>query len=162
MRPATVARLGLDRSTNSPVVILQDAGGDRVLPIWIGVPEASAIALELQGAKAPRPMTHDLLKSVLGGLGGTLRHAAITKVEQNTFHAELLVARGDDLFTIDARPSDAIALALRVKAPILVADHLFDGTGEPTEAADALPLSPDELKRRLEALDPEDFGRFQP
>jgi bifunctional DNase/RNase len=160
MITATVARLGLDRSTNSPVVILQEAGGDRVLPIWIGVPEASAIALELQHARPPRPMTHDLLKTLLVGLGGELRHAAITRVEQNTFYAELLVVRGDQLFTIDARPSDAIALALRAKAPILVADALF--AGDAATAGDAAPPSADELKRRLEGLDPEDFGRFQP
>ena len=163
MKLVTVARLGIDQSTNSPVVILQEAGGDRVLPIWIGAPEASAIALELQGAKPERPMTHDLLRTLLVGLGGELRQVAITRVHQNTFYAELLVARNDELFTIDARPSDAIALALRAKAPIVIAESLLIGEdGMATQGGDESALTPEELKRRLEGLDPQDFGRFQP
>jgi bifunctional DNase/RNase len=165
VREVRVARLGLDRATNSPVVVLQAQEDDRVLPIWIGVAEASAIALELQGVKPPRPLTHDLLKQLLTGLGGTLRRVVIADVRDNTYFAELIVTRDDALFAVDARPSDAIALALRLHAPILAADHLLQDPDEPRTDApppDGGGLSPDELKQYLEGLDPQDFGRFQP
>ena len=164
MREVRVARLGLDRATKSPVVILQAQDDGRVLPIWIGVAEASAIALELQGVKPPRPLTHDLLKQLLTGLGGSLRRIVIADVRDNTYYAELVVTRDDALFAVDARPSDAIALALRLHAPILVADHLLQDPEEPRPSGppDGGGLSPDELKQYLEGLDPQDFGRFQP
>jgi hypothetical protein len=126
MIEVTVAHLGLDRSTNAPVVILREKGGARILPIWIGPAEASAIAMEMQGMKAPRPMTHDLLKQVVTGLGAELRRLVIADVRDNTYYAELHLARGgDDRFLIDSRPSDGIALALRLRAPGADPRHRF-------------------------------------
>ncbi|MBL8987100.1 MAG: bifunctional nuclease family protein [Gemmatimonadetes bacterium] len=160
----TVAHLGLDRMTNTPVVVLKEDGGDRTLQIWIGAPEANAIALELRGEKPARPMTHDLLKSMVQGLGGTLRRVTITGLKDNTYFAELLVFRGEHPFEIDARPSDSIALALRFDAPIFVAEDLFrtDDDGPSGSAAGPDQADPDALKRFLSKLDPEDLGRFQP
>ena len=108
-----VMRLGLDRSTNSYVVILQEKGGARLLPIWIGQPEAESIVIEMNKLKRERPLTHDLCKNLIIGMGGTLRRVNITKVENRTFYAELHIARNSGAVHIDARPSDSIAIALR-------------------------------------------------
>jgi uncharacterized protein len=158
-----VAHLGLDQNTNSPVVLLKERDGERVLPIWIGPAEASAIAMELQGVKAQRPMTHDLLKHVIVGLGGELRRVTITNVRDNTYFAELLIRRDEQMVQIDARPSDSIALALRLHAPIYTSDDLLDQSG--TESSPPAPerrLDAESLKQYLEKLDPQDFGRFTP
>lgn len=160
----TVAHLGLDRSTNTPVVILREEGGERTLPIWIGAPEANAIAMEMRGEKAARPMTHDLLKQLLIGLGGELRRVAITQLRESTYLAELLVEREGRLFELDARPSDSIALALRADAPIFVNEDLLERNG-PDDGAGGEPSpggDPQALKRFLSKLDPQDLGRFQP
>lgn len=158
-----VAHLGLDQNTNSPVVLLKERDGERVLPIWIGPAEASAIAMELQGVKAQRPMTHDLLKHVIVGLGGELRRVTITNVRDNTYFAELLLRRDGQMVQVDARPSDSIALALRLRAPIFTSDDLLDHSG--TDAGLPAPerrLDAESLKQYLEKLDPQDFGRFTP
>ncbi|HEY7686404.1 MAG TPA: bifunctional nuclease family protein [Gemmatimonadales bacterium] len=161
-----VAHLGLDRTTNTPVVILQEQGGDRVLPIWIGPAEASAIAMELAGMKFARPLTHDLLKLVIVGLGADLRKVIITQVKDNTYFAELHIYRGDAVVNIDARPSDSIAVALRLKAPIFTSDDLLENTAIDTSelATEGGPqaLDADALKNYLQNLDPEDFGKFTP
>jgi bifunctional DNase/RNase len=160
-----VAHLGLDRSTNTPVVILQEKDGERVLPIWIGPAEASAIAMELAGVKFSRPLTHDLVKQVIVGLGGELNRVIITRVEENTYYAELQIHRNDHVVQVDARPSDSIAVALRLDAPIFTEDDLLDLTSIDTvESSMTEPGEPDEdsLKRYLENLDPEDFGKFTP
>jgi bifunctional DNase/RNase len=163
MIEVTVAHLGLDRSTNTPVVILREKEGARVLPIWIGPAEASAIAMELQGMKAQRPLTHDLLKQVIIGLGGDLRRVVISAVKENTYFAELLIRRDDHVFQVDARPSDSIALALRLSAPIFTSDQLLDQAGVETEEPGPDPsLEADKLKQYLEKMDPQDFGRFNP
>lgn len=159
-----VTHLGLDRATNTPVVILQEEGGERTLPIWIGAPEANAIAMELRGEKPARPMTHDLLKEVLVGLGGELRRVTITQLRDNTYLAELLVFRGGQIFEVDARPSDSIALALRTEAPIFVNEDLLERNGQGEQGPSAPPEGgdPQALKRFLSKLDPQDLGRFQP
>lgn len=161
-----VAHLGLDRTTNTPVVILQEQGGERVLPIWIGPAEASAIAMELAGMKFARPLTHDLLKLVIVGLGADLRKVIITQVKDNTYYAELHIYRGDAVVNIDARPSDSIAVALRLKAPIFTSDDLLENTAIDTSelATEGGPqaLDADALKNYLQNLDPEDFGKFTP
>jgi bifunctional DNase/RNase len=162
-----VAHLGLDRTTNTPVVILQEREGERVLPIWIGPAEASAIAMELAGVKFARPLTHDLLKQVVVGLGAELRKVIITQVKDNTYYAELHIYRGDTVIQIDARPSDSIALALRLKAPIFTSETLLAVTAVDTgegsgDAAGPTPLDTDALKAYLQNLDPEDFGKFTP
>ena len=159
----SVAQLGLDRTSNTPVVILREEDGDRTLQIWIGAPEANAIALELRGEKPLRPMTHDLLKQVMLGLGGELRRVSITGLKENTYFAELLVYRGEQAIQIDARPSDSIALALRFSAPIFVNEELLNPDGDATPPSTTPPESEaDALKKFLSRLDPEDLGRFQP
>jgi bifunctional DNase/RNase len=157
-----VAHLGLDRTTNTPVVVLQEEEGERTLPIWIGAPEANAIALELQGVKPERPLTHDLMKLLVAGLGGELRRVVISGLRENTYLAELLIYRGGEVFEVDARPSDSIALALRMHAPIFSNDDLLDRTTKGDESPPTEPASdPDALKRFLEKLDPQDLGRFR-
>lgn len=160
----SVAQLGLDRTSNTPVVILREEGGARTLQIWIGAPEANAIALELRGEHPPRPMTHDLIKNMVVGLGGELRRVTITGLKENTYFAEILVYRGQEPCQIDARPSDSIAIALRFQAPIYVNEELLrpDGDGTPPERPEPPEPPADALKRFLSQLDPEDLGRFQP
>ncbi len=158
-----VAHLGLDRTSNAPVVILQEKDGKRVLPIWIGPSEASAIAMELAGVKFSRPLTHDLLKQVILGLGGELRRVLITSVRENTYYAELHIYRNGDVVQVDARPSDSIAIALRLKAPIFSAGTLLDSAPTTVDTApEEGPLDAESLKTYLQNLDPEDFGKFLP
>jgi bifunctional DNase/RNase len=167
-----VQSLGLDRSSNTPVVILQESDGTRVLPIWIGPSEASSIAMELAGMKFSRPLTHDLFTSIIRGLGGELRRVIITRVVDNTYFAELHIHRGSEVFSVDARPSDSIAIALRAGAAIYTSDDLLDDmpieivdTEFDTDEEEARPqggLSAEELKDYLRRLNPEDFGRFRP
>ena len=159
-----VAHLGLDRTTNTPVVILQEKEGERVLPIWIGPAEASAIAMELAGVKFARPLTHDLLKQLIVGLGARLNRVLITQVKENTYYAELDVRREDHVIQIDARPSDSIAIALRLNAPIFTQEDLLELTSVDTGEAgkDTNALDADSLKTYLQNLDPEDFGKFTP
>jgi len=163
MIEVSVAHLGLDRTTNTPVVILREKDGSRVLPIWIGPAEASAIAMEMQGVKPPRPMTHDLLKSVIVGLGADLRRVTISAIKDKTYFAELLLHRDDHLFQLDARPSDSIALALRLNAPIFTESELLEQTAvEEGEGAPDHSLDAEKLRQHLEKMDPQDFGRFTP
>jgi uncharacterized protein len=171
-----VQSLGLDRSNNNPVVILQEDEGERILPIWIGPGEASAIAMQLADWSFSRPLTHDLLVSVLSGLGGSLERVIITRVVDNTYFAELIIQRNGDLISVDARPSDSIAVALRLKSRIFVEETLLEqATVEiaedesvPLDAEDTGPASakpegtPEDLKEYLKKLNPEDFGRFMP
>lgn len=172
-----VQSLALDRSTNTPVVILQELDGERVLPIWIGPGEASAIAMQLADMEFTRPLTHDLICSVLKGLGGALQKVIITKVESSTYYAELIVRRNGEVFSLDARPSDSIAVALRVEARIFAQEDLLEeATIEIADDESAAELSfgtqdagpeqhsmgPEELKEHLRRLNPEDFGRFTP
>lgn len=174
-----VQSLALDRTTNTPVVILQELDGERVLPIWIGPGEASAIAMQMAEMEFSRPLTHDLICSVLSGLGGALQKVIITKVQKSTYFAELIVRRNGELITVDARPSDSIAVALRVDARIFAdADLLEEATIEIAEGetgfdaevdvdlTDAVgpdvEMGPEELQAHLRRLNPQDFGRFTP
>ena len=171
-----VQSLALDRTTSTPVVILQELNGGRVLPIWIGPSEASAIAMQLADMEFSRPLTHDLLCSVLKGLGGALQKVIITKVESSTYYAEMIVRRNGEVFSLDARPSDSIAVALRVAARIFAQESLLEEatieiadeetTGGELEAkpdlSQAEAMGPEELKEHLRRLNPEDFGRFTP
>ena len=181
MIEVTVSRLGLDSSTNSYVVVLQERDGTRLLPIWIGQPEAESIVMHMHNVKRARPLTHDLVRSLIVGMGAQLRRVQITRVEKSTYYAELHVQRGSELVQIDARPSDSIAVALRLSAPIFAAESLLvdpgeeaeegeelDTGGEPdlglpdSEARDDAELSAEQLKAYLENLRPEDFGKFNP
>jgi bifunctional DNase/RNase len=175
-----VSRLGLDSATGSYVVVLQERGGTRLLPIWIGQPEAESIVRHMHNVKGPRPFTHDLVRSLIVGMGAQLRRVHITRVEKSTYYAELQIQRGETLVHIDARPSDSIAIALRLAAPIFVADDLLvepdDEEEEESETPDVessgdtpgianeseAELSADQLKNYLENLRPEDFGKFNP
>lgn len=171
-----VQSLGLDRVSSVPVVILQESDGERVLPIWIGPGEASAIAMELAKMKFSRPLTHDLLVSVLGGLGGALQKVIISRVEENTYFAEMIIRRNGELISIDARPSDSIAIALRMEAQIFAHEELLERTSiEVSEDHSVVEfdaselglesdpeLAAEELKEYLRKLAPEDFGRFTP
>ena len=124
MVEVTVAHLGVERTTNTPIVVLQEKDGDRVLPIYIGPNEANAIAMELADVKFERPLTHDLLQQVIVGLGATLRRVVVTRVEKSTYYAELEIHRDDHVVQIDARPSDSIAVALQLKAPIFTREEV--------------------------------------
>ncbi len=178
MKEVTVQSLGLDRSSNTPVVILQEKDGSRVLPIWIGPGEASAIAMELAGMNFSRPLTHDLMTSAIRGLGGSLTRVLITRVVDNTYYAEMIIARDGEYFSLDARPSDSIAMALRMDATIYTSDDLLEDTSieisenadfddEPIDLESELSGEeeeppPEDLKEYLRRLHPEDFGRFTP
>ncbi|MYA34118.1 MAG: bifunctional nuclease family protein [Gemmatimonadales bacterium] len=174
MREVAVASLGLDKTTGAPVVILKEKDGERFLPIWIGPGEASAIAMELAGVQFTRPLTHDLFNAVVRGLDSTFVRVLITKVVDNTYYASLVFQREDEFISIDARPSDSIALALRAGVPIHAAESLLDASAfevEETGVADGEAPSPgtgpsraleEPLSDYLKGLDPEDFGRFEP
>lgn len=168
MIEVVVSRLGLDSSTQSYVVILQEKEGQRLLPIWIGQPEAESIVMQMHNIKRVRPLTHDLCKSLIVGLGGTLQKVHITRVEKNTYYAELHIARGGEVVQIDARPSDSIAIALRLAAPIFASDALLSDV-QIEESSDTFDveslkntseLNAEQLKEYLERLRPEDFGKF--
>jgi len=180
-----VSRLGKDAATDAFVVVLQERDGERILPIWIGRPEAESIAAHLNGVHRERPMTHDLVRSLIVSLGATLQSVRVTRVEGSTFYAQMHLERGGEQIVVDARPSDSIAIALRFEAPILASADLLaeyeapsaeaaDAAGESdADADDAIPDEPylqnvtdeelresERLKRHLESLRPEDFGKF--
>lgn len=162
-----ILRLGLDRASNSYVVILQEKGGDRILPIWIGQAEAEAIVIEMHQIHRERPMTHDLCKQIIVQLGAKLRHVQITRVASRTYYAELHLASRDGSVVVDARPSDSIAIALRFSAPMYAHESLLTDAvieeveSEPAEGPQTYkPMSPEELKAYLENMRPEDFGKF--
>ncbi len=122
----SVSKLVLDESLHNPVVVLREIRGKRVIPIWIGHAEASAIAFALENIKPERPFTHDLLKSVIEGMEGKVKKIVINDLDNNTFFARIIIEMDSKLISIDARPSDSIALALRVNAPIFVADEVME------------------------------------
>ncbi|HYW50764.1 MAG TPA: bifunctional nuclease family protein [Gemmatimonadaceae bacterium] len=168
-----VARLGVDSAANTYVLVLRELHGPRVLPIWIGQPEAESIVMELQSVPRERPLTHDLVKQIVLGLGATVRRVVISRVERGTYFAELQLQRDDALVSVDARPSDSIAIALRTGAAIFAADDLLvtledeDQPLEPpskfdSERSTGTDMSPDELKAYLQRLRPEDLGKFMP
>jgi bifunctional DNase/RNase len=158
MIEAKVNGLALDMTTNSPVVILSSSDSDRLLPIWIGHYEALAIAMELSGVSSRRPLTHDLLKSVITTMGGKVQKVEVTELKEQTFYAKIYVEVNSSILEIDARPSDSIALALKSKVPLYVAEELFQlkrGDKDTPDLSD-----PDTLKERLKRINPEDFGRY--
>ena len=162
-----VATVALDQKNQSPVVILKDAMGDRQVPIWIGHPEASVIAMELAGRKFPRPLTHDLMISVLKGLKAKVTKVEICDLVEGTFFAKVHIEKDNDILCVDARPSDSIALALKSKAKIYADAKLFSSeidsllasagaTGDSSGEQRA-----EELREFIENLDPKDFGKFR-
>ena len=163
MVEVVVARLGLDSTTDSFVVILRERQGTRLLPIWIGRPEAESIAMELNHVPYERPMTHDLCTTVVRALGGVLERVVITRMQQRTFFAELHLQCAAGPQIVDARPSDSIAMALRCQAPVFVADDLLAMSDDTTtEPPSTRAMTAEQLKAYLANLRPEDFGKFMP
>ena len=166
MKEVIVSGLAFDTLSNAPVVLLKERSGERVLPIWIGPNEAGAIALELSGIAYRRPLTHDLLKSVLNGFNATVLKIVVSSLEENTFYAKFYIqASENEIIEIDARPSDSIAMALKMKAPIFISANLdssmIELSAENDEAVDDVdPMSPMDLKKRLKNINPEDFGDY--
>ena len=151
----TIKGLMVDPITNMPIVILKDKDGDRVLPIWVGIFEANAIALQIENIATPRPMTHDLLRNVIADLDGRVDRVVVCDLKDNTFYAIIhLTVRGERV-AVDARPSDAIALALRTRSPILVEETVIDNA-KTVERADS-----DRLQQWLESLDPDELGKYK-
>ncbi len=155
----SIKGLMVDPVTNTPIVILRDKDGQRVLPIWVGIFEANAIALQIENVTTPRPMTHDLLRNVIHDLNATVQKIVVCDLQENTFYALIYLALNGDTLTIDARPSDAIALALRTRAPIFVEETVIDNAKPFDVAAD----KPDaeRLHKWLESLDPDDLGKYK-
>ncbi len=152
----SIRGLMIDPITNMPIVILKDADDQRTLPIWVGPVEANAIAIQMENITTPRPMTHDLLVRVMADLGATVDRVVVADLSENTFYAQLILRRGDDVVVVDARPSDALALALRTKARVFVSEHVLDRAQSLDTSAEQ--ANQERLQRWLESLDPDDLG----
>jgi bifunctional DNase/RNase len=151
--------LVMDPVTNMPIVILKDVGGQSVLPIWVGIYEANAIALEIEKVTTPRPMTHDLLKNLLMGLETHVQKVVVSELRDDTFYALIWLERNGEMMSIDSRPSDALALALRVDCPIFVEDEVLKTSKNTGNSTDK--VSNEELRKWLENLNDEDMGRYK-
>jgi uncharacterized protein len=152
--------LMMDPVTSMPIVILKDVGSSNVLPIWVGIYEANAIALEIEKVSTPRPMTHDLIKTLLHGLEAGIRKVVVNELKEETFFAVIWVERNGELISVDSRPSDALALALRLDCPIYVDDSVLKSARSAGSVSDRLSTN-QELKRYLENLGDEDLGRYK-
>lgn len=151
--------LMMDPATNMPIVILKDANGPTLLPIWVGIYEANAIALEIEKVATPRPMTHDLIKNLLMGLEAQVRKVVVNELKDDTFYALIWLERDGQVMSIDSRPSDALALALRVDCPIYVDDEVLKNSKVAGATADK--FQSEELRKWLENLSDEDTGRYK-
>ena len=151
--------LMMDPVTNMPIVILKDIGSDTVLPIWVGVYEANAIALEIEKVTTPRPMTHDLIKNVLSGLDAHVHKVVVTELKDDTFYAVIWMERDGRIISVDSRPSDALALALRVDCPIYVDEEVLKTSKKAQTAAD--PATNEDIRKWLEGLGDEDLGNYK-
>ena len=151
--------LMMDPVTNMPIVILKDVEGEAVLPIWVGVYEANAIALEIEKISTPRPMTHDLIRNLLFGLTTGVRKVVVSELRDDTFFALIWIERNGEMIAIDCRPSDALAVALRLDCPIYVEDVVLKSSKVSTSVSDK--VSSEELKRWLENLNEEDLGQYK-
>ena len=155
----TIKGLMVDPVTNMPIIILRDKDGQKVLPIWVGIFEANAIALQIENVSTPRPMTHDLLRNVIHDLKASVQKIVVCDLQENTFYALIYLLLNGETVAIDARPSDAIALALRTRSPIFVEDAVIDHAKTvdfSSEKDDA-----DRLQKWLESLDPDDLGKYK-
>ena len=155
----SIKGLMVDPITNMPIVILRDKDGQKVLPIWVGIFEANAIALQIENIATPRPMTHDLLRNIITNLDGRVDRVVVSDLKENTFFAIIHLTVKGERVVVDARPSDAIALALRTRAPIFVEDAVIDHAKTvdfTSETHDA-----DRLQKWLESLDPDDLGKYK-
>jgi uncharacterized protein len=148
----------MDPVSNMPVVILRDTEKGHFLPIWVGIFEANAIALEMEKVTTPRPMTHDLLKNLLGELDARVERIVINDLRENTFFARIHLIRGDAMLSVDSRPSDAIALALRSQADIFVEEEVLEKSRTLRSDSDQ---DPDRLKKWLEEASPDELGKYR-
>ncbi len=151
--------LMMDPVTNMPIVILKDISGNSVLPIWVGVYEANAIALEIEKVATPRPMTHDLIKNLLTGLNTSVQKVVVSELKEETYYALIWLEQNGQIISIDSRPSDALALALRLDCPIYVEEQVLKTSKVANTAAEK--ISNEELKKWLEGLNDEDLGRYK-
>ena len=148
----------MDPVTNTPIVILRDSGSETVLPIWVGVYEANAIALEIEKVSTPRPMTHDLIKNVLAGLDARVHKVVVTELKEDTFYAVIWMERDGKVISVDSRPSDALALALRVDCPIFVEEEVLKTSKKASATSET---TSEELRKWLEGLNDEDLGHYK-
>ena len=151
--------LMMDPVTNMPIVILKDVSGDAVLPIWVGIYEANAIALEIEKVTTPRPMTHDLIKNLLTGLEARVHKVVVSDLREDTFFAVIWMEQDGKVISVDSRPSDALALALRLDCPIFVEDQVLKTSKLANSVSDR--VSNEELRKWLENLNDEDLGRYK-
>jgi len=151
--------LMMDPVTNMPIVVLKDPSSDAVLPIWVGIYEANAIALEIEKVATPRPMTHDLIKNVLTGLEARVHKVVVTELRDDTFFAVIWMERDGQVISIDSRPSDALAIAMRLDCPIYVDDEVLKSSKLAATISDR--ASNEELRKLLENMNDEDFGRYK-
>jgi uncharacterized protein len=152
--------LMMDPATNMPIVVLKDVASETVMPIWVGIFEANAIALEIEKLSAPRPMTHDLTRNLIHHLNATLERVVITELRDDTFFAVLWMRQDNESITVDARPSDAIALALRADCPIYVSEQVMQSAKLNTSGPPEGPTA-EQLRGWLEGLNDEDMGRYK-
>jgi uncharacterized protein len=155
----TIKGLMIDPITNMPIIILRDENGQRVLPIWVGVFEANAIALQIENVQTPRPMTHDLLKNILEDLEARVERVVVSALKENTFYAVIHLATGGGDVAIDARPSDAIALALRTRSPIFVEETVIQNAQSVDASKDSMDVS--RLRKWLEELSDDELGKYK-
>src|SRR5215213_9834975 len=157
----TIKGLMVDPITNMPIIILRDREGQRILPIWVGVFEANAIALQIENVQTPRPMTHDLLKNIIGDLSASVDRIVVTELKENTFYARIHLRRNGTAIEVDARPSDAIALALRTQSPIFVEEAVIDNARSVDSARDASSMDVTRLQKWLENLSDDELGKYK-
>jgi len=155
----TIKGLMVDPVTNVPIILLRDAAGQKVLPIWVGIFEANAIALQIENVTPPRPMTHDLLRNVITDLKASVQKIVVCDLKDNTFYALIYLDVNGSSVAVDARPSDAIALALRARCPIFVEDSVIEGAENRDPTADKPDM--DRLQKWLEGLDPSELGKYK-
>lgn len=152
--------LMMDPVTNMPIVILKDVAGNAILPIWVGAYEANAIALEIERVSTPRPMTHDLIKTLLLGLNAGMKKVVVSELKDDTFYAVIWLERDGEIISVDSRPSDALALALRLDCPIYVEEAVLKSSAKATSNVSDK-VNNEELRRWLEGLNDEDLGRYK-
>lgn len=155
-----VSKVAIDANSKVPVIILKEKKGNKILPIWIGLFEAQAIALALENVKPPRPLTHDLVKLLIEKLNGKVEKVVISDLRNNTFYAQILIRKDGEDLQIDSRPSDAIALALRLKVPIFINEVVLDKVAVEEKIPKTKPIGDKEVedfKKKLKDLKPEDF-----
>jgi bifunctional DNase/RNase len=155
----TIKGLMIDPITNMPIIILRDGEGQRILPIWVGVFEANAIALQMENVQTPRPMTHDLLKNVIHDLAGQVDRIVVTELKENTFYAVIHIRTGGPAVVVDARPSDAIALALRSGAPIFVEEAVIARARSVEPRKESMDVG--RLQKWPENLSDEELGKYK-